>query len=157
MKKSQKPRTPKQRLEFVAITILVVMVYAVLIPIAFIPAMIYMWRVVVPIMLAVETQSNYLTWHEVKRRSGKRTSSVLSVLANEAMPGGQYDCMLRDQVEVERYERKLGLKCSSKGYPLSVDEAVFYRFRPKGGTPKRRKLLPYILPVFGWLPQPVRA
>jgi len=155
--KSKKPKTIKQHLEYFTITILVILAHIILIPIVIVPVLIYFWRVVIPIMTAVETQSNYLTWYEVKRRSGKRTSSVLSVLASEAKPEGRYDCILRNHSEVERLERRLKRKCSHIGFPWRPDQAVFYRYRLKGGTPKRNRKFSFVRPMSGWLPQPIRG
>lgn len=144
-------------LKHILTTVAVIVVYAILTPLIIVPAVAYIWWVILPIMRAIELQPQYwLTWSEIKRLSGQPTIPVLYTLAKLSGPDGQFDCQFRSQVELIRLEKFLHRQRPVTKVPAHPDEVVFYTFRLKwGGPPKRNRwslALPRIL-----VPQLARA
>lgn len=155
----RKPKTPKQRFVFVLITIGVYALLALLFVIAFIPMVINFFLVQIPIIRAVQTEPLYwLTWKEVKCKSGKSTASVLQTLYLYSVePNPLFDCQWRDEKDVLLLERLLKRKRPKQDYPVTPRQVLFFRYRLRGsGTPKWS--LTRMLPNFGrLLPAPVRV
>jgi hypothetical protein len=94
----------------------------------------YHFYVVRPIIYAVLMQPLYwLNWQEVKRKSNRKTSQVLSTLHMYSGPDILFECQLRSEEDVLRLERLLKRKRPKKPYPLSRHQAIFFVYRRKGG------------------------
>jgi len=138
-KKQNKPKTLRQKLEFAAVTVGVIFAHIVIMPVVIVLVFFYHYYVVRPITRAVETEPLYwLNWKYVKRKSQKKTSSVLFVLCNDSRPGGVLDVQFRSELDVKRLEKFLKRKRPSCLYPLMPDDVIFYEFRLKAGGPPKR-------------------
>lgn len=153
----KRPRTIRKYIEYGLVTIGVVFFYLVLIPLVFIPAIIYGWFVIRPIVNAVQTEPLYwLIWIDVKRKSGCSKSNVLCVLTQYAQPGELFDCQLRSEEELARLERAFGKPRPRSSYPHMSSDAIFYRFRRKAGGPGKHSwniainLMPARMPARAW-------
>lgn len=149
-------RTIRKYIEYGLVMVGVVFIHLVLIPLLLIPVILYAWFVVRPILNAVQTEPLYwLSWVDVKRKSGCGRSNVLSVLHVYARPGGLFDCQLRSEKELVRLERVLDRRRPRYKQPMTPDDTIFYRFRRRGGGSGESSWKP----VFNLFPArlPVRA
>lgn len=155
----RKPKTIPQRFGLIFVTVGVYALLSVLFVIAIIPILIYIFGVAIPIIHAVQTEPLYwLTWKEVKRKSGKSTGSVLRALHLWSSGDSSiFDCQWRDEAEVLQLERHLRRSRPKQDYPLSSRQAVFFRYRRRGGGPPKRSRTHWSSIVGWWMPKPVRV
>lgn len=121
-------------IEYYVVRIIVVGVSLALIVLLIVPFTVYVWLVVRRIVWAVQTEPLYwLSWVDVKRKTQCSRVNVLHVLCQFARPNSLFDCQLRPEHELVRLERVLKRERPQHTHPTVSDDAVFYRFRRRGG------------------------
>lgn len=131
------------RWDRILISMVVIGIQILLLPIALLTVLPYTIFVPLPIIRAVEEQTYWLNWYEVRQCARTTTHRTIKALllgtgGGSSRPRGLLICRLRTEGELVRLEKRLGTKRPRKPFPRTEVEVIFFQYRRFGDGRRRR-------------------
>ncbi len=141
------------------VVVLLAPLIVVVLIVGFLVMLYYYLTVIRHIIDAVEEQPGYwLTWHDVKRRSGCKTFQVIEALT-DGTRHHVFTCQFRDAKTLERLRRHYPDSFPRYPYPLHPNEAIFFEFRIESWSrrPPRQARWGFLIPALHPTPSQATA